>query len=835
MRAPWRLPLVVWGGVALFVAAVVLVAFSLQRTGQRAAIEENEGRAVRFVASTQAALNRTLLGIDVLLAGLSGPLQAAVRDDLSLDPATTQVLLRHVIHQNLAVRDVAVLYSDGRPVAYADANATRLGLDLPEGFLQAATASPAPSLVISDPVVHFGTAERVLYLGRVVPLVNGPRVLAVAQVPLPLLTTLLAQAADVPGLSVTLERVSGELLASYPPDELRLGTSIVPPASQLALTGEPMREHVRLGDAPAIVVGRPTLYPSVAVLASIPLSDALARWEIDRNRIIAVACGFIVLIVGAGAGIHAHLARLARARREIAEGKALLDQALLSMSDGFLLTDAQGRVVLWNERYLDIFPWLRPVLAPGVSLDELARCGAVNALPHGSDEERAAWVQRRLEHHSRGDGAHEQYLTDGRVIHVVERTMPAGGVVSMYHDVTVKERELQGAKAAAEAANESKSRFLASMSHEMRTPLNAVLGMNRLMLASGLDGKLRHYAQLIESSGQMLLALINDILDLSKIEAGRMELESIEVDVRGVVQDVVSLLRERAQARGLGLEVRVRSAWPPLLQGDAGRLRQVLLNLIGNAIKFTEQGEVVVEVDAQVQAGGQVALDIAVIDTGIGIDAAQLATLFQRFTQADSSTSRRYGGSGLGLAISREIIELMGGRITVHSEPGHGSTFRVELKLPLHEPQGAHPREPAEDTPAGDTPALRILVAEDNEVNQILIRAILDQLGHTCDLVANGELAVQQVQARNYDVVLMDVQMPVLDGVGATRAIRRLPGPAARVPIIAMTANALAEHRAAYLGAGMDDYLTKPVDVGALRRALLRVRQGLVATESGTA
>jgi PAS domain S-box-containing protein len=537
--------------------------------------------------------------------------------------------------------------------------------------------------------------------------------------------------------------------------------------------------------------------------------------------------------VGAGALTNAHLYREGRFQRE------RLAALTSSLGEGVCALDRSGRVTLVNPAAAGMLGW-----------DTRVGTGAPSF--GGGDVERSATPSFLLvpamqvmqsRETVRGDDA-EFHRDDGTVLPVaftasaiIDDNQVAGAVI-VFRDISERreaETAIRVARDQAIEASRLKSQFLANTSHEIRTPMNGVLGLTRMLLDTEVDDEQRRFLLALRDSGENLMVIINDILDFSKIEAGKLDLEDVAFDLRASLASVTNAMTVPAHDKGLMLHLHLDPGLPQQVKGDAVRLRQVLTNLVGNAIKFTHVGAVTITAGAH--AGGRVR--IAVTDTGIGIDPAARGTVFGAFGQADSSTTRRYGGTGLGLAICSHLVGMMGGVLDFASQPGQGSTFWFEVpfrearstEVTERAPFVGRIEEPRRHAPvaargpggvAAQPIRLRVLLADDAPVNVLVASRELEQLGYQVDVAATGEEALDAVQQTHYDAVLMDCLMPVMDGYEATRRIRRLEGPASATPIIAMTASAMVGDREECLLAGMDDYLSKPVNRTLLASALAR-------------
>jgi signal transduction histidine kinase/CheY-like chemotaxis protein/HPt (histidine-containing phosphotransfer) domain-containing protein len=403
-------------------------------------------------------------------------------------------------------------------------------------------------------------------------------------------------------------------------------------------------------------------------------------------------------------------------------------------------------------------------------------------------------------------------------------------LVQYAHESKLAEREIARLNHELERATEAKSEFLARMSHEIRTPMNSLLGIGELLSETQLNPEQSEYVRIFRRAGDNLLSVINDILDFSKVEAGQIVLESIAFELPVVVDEAIEIIGLKGRAKGLVLRTEIQQQVPARLVGDPGRLRQILLNLLGNALKFTERGEIVVRVE--VEQGEPPALHFSVSDTGVGIPAEHVGTIFDRFTQTDASTTRKYGGTGLGLAISKRFVELMGGRIWAESAPGTGTTIHFTARFTVAEPHAGIAAGEESRGPAGLADRrLRILLADDSEDNRFLVRGYLRDTGCVIDEADNGADALEKFKHSIYDVILMDTEMPRLDGYSATRAMRAFENERGMqpAPILALTAHAFKEAKDRSLEAGCTDHLTKPISKSGLLGAIARHAPALPA------
>jgi signal transduction histidine kinase/DNA-binding NarL/FixJ family response regulator len=514
-----------------------------------------------------------------------------------------------------------------------------------------------------------------------------------------------------------------------------------------------------------------------------------------------------------------HVAAAARDDAEIS--RAQLRHAVTSINEGFALYDAQDRLVLCNDRYRALYPGRTDLIRPGALLAEIDR------LAMRRRGQPAAPAEDRLE--------------GGRWVLASDRATEDGGFVCIRADITELKRreyeltatkgrleqqaaEMRALAEAAQQASEAKSRFLAMMSHEIRTPMNGVLGVLGMLADSPLEEGQRRLVATARASADALLAILNDILDFSKIEAGQLQLEPVAFSPAELVGGVADLWAVPARAKGLALEVEIAPDAPAWVRGDAGRIRQMLLNYASNAVKFTDAGRVTLAVGRRPGEAASPVLRFSVSDTGMGIPAARAAELFHDFRQLDASIARRHGGTGLGLAITKRLAEAMGGEVGFTSRPGSGSTFWVDLPLPA----AAAPAPVAAKVEHGplltmDGRAPAVLLVEDNATNQLVARAFLDRLGCRVEIAGNGAEAITAVARQRHDVILMDISMPVMDGLEATR---RLRAGGVAVPIVAVTASASAGDAERFRAIGMDGCLLKPISLGGLRAALAEALAG---------
>lgn len=596
-------------------------------------------------------------------------------------------------------------------------------------------------------------------------------------------------------------------------------------------------------DPPSLVSYRASRLFPLVIVTQIDRNRALAQWENEKKRMLLVVLPSMLLIVTASLLLYRHQRRVQaeRIETERSEYERFVSTVFDTVAEAVLATDAEARIVLVN-------PALSRIT--GYAPEELL--GRTPSIFSTGLHDRAFYSQIWSTLKQTGFWAGELHnrRKDGKLWIVwvsISQVCDADGQVTHYvagySDITERkqmEESLRTAKELAESATRAKSEFLASMSHEIRTPMNGVIGMTELLLDTRLDEEQQKYARTIRNCGENLLEIINGILDFSKIEARRLALEESPFDLRTTVAETLEILTPKAVEKGLKITTQVDPAVPPNVTGDEGRLRQILMNLVGNAIKFTEKGFVAVTAELSASEAEELLIRFKIRDSGSGIAADRIDAIFEPFTQADGSTTRKFGGTGLGLAICKQLCQLMGGDIGVESEAGHGSTFWFtarfrQIAATVEKAEQTAPAEGLKTFATDDNGAKRqlsdnnvrqstakILLAEDNPVNQAVALGVLKKLGYQADVAKNGLEALAALSRTSYHLVLMDCQMPEMDGFEAASAIRNATTDVLdpTVPIIAMTANAMQGDRELCLKAGMSDYLSKPVRQDLLKQML---------------
>lgn len=520
----------------------------------------------------------------------------------------------------------------------------------------------------------------------------------------------------------------------------------------------------------------------------------------------------------------------------------VLDDAIESIGEGFVLYDAQDRLVTCNSRYRSFYSRIEHLLKPGLAFDDSIRAAVEEGILEISGDVEEAVQERKRRRRAPESAVFVEALAGGIWLQVSNRLTSNGGVVTVFNDITeLKKREIALIEARngleeqaermkslmeiAEAASRSKSDFLAMISHEIRTPMNAVLGLANLLGETALDGEQARFVSGIEESGIHLLGLINDILDFSRLEAEKTELQLAPASLRHVIGGARNMVAVLAEKKGLALETEIDPGLPDRIEVDAPRLSQIIINLVGNAIKFTPSGEVRISAHLEAVEGAKVRFRLRISDTGIGIPQELRQRIFQPFERSRAEGHEQITGTGLGLAITHRLVTLMGGEIRLVEQPRRGTTFEIELACRLvgeEVPLIASPELRAD----GPVRPMRILVAEDTPASQLVIRTMLERRGHSVELVDNGEAAIAAARKGGFDLALLDIQMPVLNGLEAVQALRTIPGPVGQMPMVALSAQAFAADRQQAIESGFNEHLAKPVRVAELDQLLLRVSTG---------
>ncbi len=809
---------IVGTGLFAVIAGVIGVTAWMLADARQTSLEPAYQSSENLASTIELDARRTIetydLSLKAVIAGLDMPeiatLTPQIRDAILFDQSARAPQFGGI-----------VVIDEAGKVTLSSSTQIKLGTDYKDrDFFSAQRDQSNLGLFFSAPLKGNFTGQWVMFLSRRLTHPDGRFAgVVVGTLRLTNFNQALANIDLGAGGAITMFRTDGTVLARTPYDDASIGRLI---------DNEPALDHFRnfprdhfeangrLSDIPLLFVYRQVGNLPLLINVTVAKTTVLADWYRKAVITSGIVSAMIVALITLTWVLIGELKRRGDAERRY---RLLADHS----SDLIVLSSID------DDTRLYVSPGSRHLY--GYEPEELLG-GKVESIVHSDDIELVRTAQRRLRTTDHALVTYRARRKDGQYIWVEaswtkvlnEKTGAPEAVVNA-RDVTARirsEEALRAAKAQADTANQMKTEFLANVSHEIRTPMNGIIGMSQLLLGTKLNPEQNYFTQTIHECGETLLHLINDLLDVSKLESGKVQVEDIPFDVPAVVDKVISLLTPRTQEKGIALTATIHPEARGCFIGDPTRLRQVLTNLVGNATKFTTVGSVHVDVSASGQNDATPVLRFEVSDTGVGISEQALPRLFQKFSQADGSITRRFGGTGLGLAISKQFVELMGGTIQVASKLGVGSRFWFELRLARAASMIDFLPPQVVLEPITARRRLRVLLVEDNAVNQQVARLHLEKAGHAVDVVDSGRKAVAAVEGENYDVVLMDIQMADMDGIEATALIRALPEPRGGIPIIAMTANADVGKRDEYLAAGMNDYVSKPFKTSELIAALDR-------------
>ncbi len=814
---------VLFSALALFFAQAFATALMVNRA-KEAQLTASMDALNKIGRSTEASINRSFVQVDAMLAGLPAVLAPFQREG-RLEVALVNRVLREFNNQNFTYRDILLIGENGLPVATALPVSRRRRLPLPDSSSFAEVASRGGSLSIGGPVLNPSTGEWTLFFARNITLSGLGPVLAVAEVPIPVVQNILSGAGESQGLTVTLERDDGTLLASVPHDETRIG-------HKFSLAGDALRNAAQLkiiknrfSEDKVLAVVRPSLYPALIITVTLEVDKALSGWYSDRIRayLVSAALGLMLFLV-AGA-LMIGLRQRERVEDERSRARRTLENALESMSDGFVMFDPDDRLIACNSRYKDFYKISAPFIVPGALFDDIMREGALRGQYPQARGDIEKFVVDSKAFHRGNHPPMERLLPDGRWVLITERRTPDGGTVGIRTDITPLKnamQELADARDIARAAGEAKTQFLARMSHELRTPLNGILGFSEILMEDrklGQDQKAK--VRIVHSAGSHLLELVNGLLDLSKIESGHMALINRPFELHEIIQNCASFMTPELEKKDIEFTFKFDNGLPKVVSGDPTRLRQIILNLLSNAVKFTPP-EGRIEFCAILARRERMRIEVK--DTGPGISPENQRLIFEDFVQLASSYHYEGLGTGLGLAITSRLVKQMGGEIGCESAAGKGALFWLEIPLDRAEnAEYAAYAKVIERASSYQPRQQKILVVDDVRANREIVGTMLAQSGHEVLFAENGAEALKAMQCNLVDVVLMDLQMPEMDGLTAARAIRQMPAPAGLVPIIALTASVMPEQIDAAHQAGMDAHIGKPIHKDALLAMLSEI------------